>query len=789
MKKQKSGLKISTTILLLFFLVIGIISSSTVLLQFYFAKQLAHDATQNNVRLLAEKTSTKVKEIERMSNDTLSLLELSSSLEKKPKSNIKHPMLEKFVLTMETKKYIYAMYSGYETGEFYEVINLDIDEKLKIKYNTTNNERWLVVKIFNENGKTINVEEYLDENLEITRSIKKISDYNPTKRPWYKKAMKSQNMIKTKPYMFKNLESMGVTYSKKSKTSNTVVSIDISLDSLSTFLKSQQVIDKTELYIYDQENQLLIASNLKTNIVTDSQKKRINDLIDTNIKEISLSNIQYLVSIVELKSNYSKNEYLVMLLDEDELMRPYNEKIYFSIYASFILLMFFLPVIWYASKVIIDPMKLLEKENHKIQNRHFDDVVPIVSKITEINELSNSIVTMSQSIRDYEEAQKILMDSFIEVIASAIDAKSKYSAGHGQRVPIITMMIAKEASKSKSEVFNDFILKDEEEERELKIAALLHDCGKITIPEYVVDKATKLETIYNRIHEIRMRFEVVSRDLEITYYQRLLEGEDKEVLKSWLSNQEKSLHDDFEFIANCNIGGEFMKDEDISRIQDISEIAWKKRFDNSLGLSEAESKRLTSKDDSEFEYILSDKHNHVIERTHYFQKEYEEDGFKGKVPESLYNLGEIYNLAIRKGTLTPEERFKINEHIIMTIKMLDQLPFPEHLKRIPEYAGAHHETLIGTGYPKQLTKEEMSVPARIMALADVFEALTAADRPYKDPKKLSESIRILSFMVKDQHIDKDIFELFLKTGIYKEYAKKFLKPEQIDEVDISKYLS
>jgi HD-GYP domain-containing protein (c-di-GMP phosphodiesterase class II) len=789
MKVQKSGLKISTTILLLFFLVIGIISSSTVLLQFYFAKQLAQDATQNSVRLLAEKTSTKVQEIERMSFDTLSLLELSSSLEEKPKANIQHSMLKKFVLTMNTKKYIYAMYSGYETGEFYEVINLDIDDKLRKKYKTTPNEKWLVVKIFSKNGRMVNFEEYLDVNLNITRSVEKPSNYNPTQRPWYKKAIKSDDMIKTKPYMFKNLESMGVTYSKKADMSNTVVSIDISLDSLSSFLKSQKVVKNTELYVFDQRNQLLIASNLKTKRVTDIQKNRLNSVINKDKKEIRLYNKNYLVSVVELKSNYSQKEYLVMLLDEEELMRPYNEKIYLSIYASFFLLLVFLPVIWYASKVIIDPMKLLEKENHKIQNRKFDDVIPIVSKITEINELSSSIVSMSKSIRDYEEAQKNLMDSFIEVIASAIDAKSKYSAGHGQRVPVITMMLANQASKSNSGIFKSFSLKDEEEERELKIAALLHDCGKITTPEYVVDKSTKLETIYNRIHEVRMRFEIVSRDLEIVYYEKLLNGEDKESLDTWLAEKEQSLHNDFEFIANCNIGGEFMKDEDINRIQDISTVSWKKRFDNTLGLSYAESNRLTVKDNTELEYLLSDKYNHVIERTHYSQKEYESDGFKGKVPDNLYNLGEIYNLTIRKGTLTNEERFKINEHIIMTIKMLDQLPFPKHLKRIPEYAGAHHETLIGTGYPKQLTKKDMSIPARIMALADVFEALTAADRPYKDPKKLSESIMILSFMVKDQHIDKDIFELFLTTGVYKEYAIKFLKPEQIDDVDISKYVS
>jgi len=789
MGKSKSGFKISTTILFLFFLVIGIIATSTLLLQFYFAKQLAHDATQNSVKFLSDKTFHKIDEINRVSFDTISLLELSNNIEDLPQKNIHHPMLEKFVTTMQTKKYIYAMYTGYETGEFYEVINLDIDEKLRKKYQTTENERWLVVKIFTEKNSVIKVEEYLDKNLNLIRSKSKKSDYNPVKRPWYKKAIASSTMIRTQPYMFSNLESMGVTYSKKIDNSQTVVSIDISLASLSKFLKSQQIFKNTELYIFDSLNKKVIASNKKALNISAKSLNHFNELIFTNAKEIVQNKRNYLVSIAKLESEYSDKEYLIMLIDKEEMMAPYNKKIELAIYANILLMLVTLPIIWYSSKIIINPMKLLTKENEKIQNRKFDDVVLVDSSIKEINELSYSIVSMSRSIQEYEEAQIKLMDSFIEVIASAIDAKSEYTAGHGQRVPVITMMLAKEASLRKDGIFKDFSIEDEEDERELKIAALLHDCGKITTPEYVVDKATKLETIYNRIHEVRTRFEVVYRDLEVLYYQKLLDGKERDELDKWLEIEKKSLKDNFEFIANCNIGGEFMSDDYISRIQEIAKITWNKNFDDTLGISQAERDRLSPHDENEVEHILSDKFNHIIERTRYFQDEYEKDGFKGTVPKHLYNLGEIYNLTVRKGTLSQEERFKINEHIIMTIKMLDQLPFPEQLKRIPEYAGAHHETLIGTGYPKQLTKEDMSVPARIMALADIYEALTASDRPYKEPKKLSESIKILSFMVKDQHVDKDIFELFLTSGIYKEYGKKYLKPEQIDEVDISQYLS
>ena len=158
------------------------------------------------------------------------------------------------------------------------------------------------------------------------------------------------------------------------------------------------------------------------------------------------------------------------------------------------------------------------------------------------------------------------------------------------------------------------------------------------------------------------------------------------------------------------------------------------------------------------------------------------------IPEHLYNHGELYNLAIRKGTLTDEERFKINEHITQTIIMLNKLPFPDYLAHVPEFAGAHHETMIGTGYPKRLNKDEMSTPARVMAIADIFEALTAADRPYKKAKTLSAALRIMSFMRNDQHIDAELFDLFLTSGVYMQYAEEFLAPGQIDDVNIADFL-
>jgi hypothetical protein len=244
-------------------------------------------------------------------------------------------------------------------------------------------------------------------------------------------------------------------------------------------------------------------------------------------------------------------------------------------------------------------------------------------------------------------------------------------------------------------------------------------------------------------------------------------------------------------VAQCNIGGEFMADDKIARLQEIAQRTWVRHLDDRLGLSQAEAARISAEPAPALparENLLADKPFHVIPRNAQDPFDGNPYGFKMDIPKQLYNHGELYNLAIRKGTLTDEERFKINEHIIQTIIMLNKLPFPGYLENVPEFAGAHHETMIGTGYPRRLNKEEMSIPARIMAIADIFEALTATDRPYKKAKTLSEALRIMGFMRDDQHIDAELFDLFLTSGVYLTYADKFLDPGQVDRVDIQDYL-
>ncbi|MBX9912678.1 MAG: GAF domain-containing protein, partial [Pseudomonadaceae bacterium] len=369
-----------------------------------------------------------------------------------------------------------------------------------------------------------------------------------------------------------------------------------------------------------------------------------------------------------------------------------------------------------------------------------------------VNALSSTAAVALNTQRLIDE-QKNLLESFIQLIAGAIDAKSPYTGGHCQRVPELTKMLARAACEANEGPFRDFSLSEDEWEA-VHIGAWLHDCGKVTTPEFVVDKATKLETLYDRIHEIRMRFEVLKRDAELAYWQGIAAGGEHLALQEQLEQQLRQLDDDFAFVAQCNEGGEFMAPERVERMQALAQRSWRRTLSDRIGISQDEGARKRLMEEPALpvmEPLLADRPDHVFVRSE--RDKLADDnpwGFKVKVPEHLYNRGELYNLCIGRGTLAEEERYKINEHMIQTIIMLDKLPFPQHLQAVPEIAGGHHEKMDGTGYPKRLKREEMSIPARMMAIADIFEALTAGDRPYKKAKSLSEALKIMSFMRKDQ---------------------------------------
>jgi HD-GYP domain-containing protein (c-di-GMP phosphodiesterase class II) len=432
--------------------------------------------------------------------------------------------------------------------------------------------------------------------------------------------------------------------------------------------------------------------------------------------------------------------------------------------------------------LVIGVLQLINARDAEGRVVPFDDaLLPMVTALA-------SQAAVSIDNRMLIEELRVLLEAFIALIAAAIDTKSPYTGGHCQRVPVLTEMLVRAACETKEGPFAGFHLTDDEW-YELHVACWLHDCGKVTTPEHIVDKATKLEAIYDRIHEVRMRFEVLKRDAEIAMLKAVIAGGDEATLRAGYDAEIATLDEEFAFVGTCNVGGEFMAPEKVERLQKIAERTWERTLSNRIGISYAEKKRRDAIPERPLpvtEKLLDDRYDHISPREGLrLSAEGNPWGFNLKAPEREQNLGEVYNLSISRGTLTEEDRYKINEHIAQTIVMLESLPWPRHLRRVPEYAGGHHEKMDGTGYPRGLKRENMSLPARVMAIADIFEALTAADRPYKPPKTLSESLRIMEKMVKDNHIDPDLFRLFVESGVCKAYAERFLKPEQIDEVALS----
>jgi HD-GYP domain-containing protein (c-di-GMP phosphodiesterase class II)/ABC-type amino acid transport substrate-binding protein len=1040
-------ISIRINLLTYFFLVVGIVAASIIGLQYFFSVELAESAARDHFESIAKKTDIFIENNARKINKALNIVTANTNLINGPVLSPQPEALSTLAVMLNNEDNTYSAYYGNRHGDFYQLINLHLDENLKQHYQSPQKSRWLLVRVTEIDGQRIKYLDFLDENLQTIEAHQQPTDYDPRNRPWYLMASYSSNVIVTEIYRFSGIPGNGVSYAKKASDGESVVGIDIALQSMQNFLKSHKsgLVDEVfmfdrygykylssdaitnknpdpdetpallkpaisftqaeqdylsanpvisvsnetdwapmdfiaggtaqglnidiirligqktglrfnfingfswselvqlfkdgkidllhsaswsaerdsyatiskpmssirsllvtraestfnglneltgkvlampagwtsterirnqfpdiklvtypnqvqallaveqgqadatiasdiafhfnrnlfglnklvlgpwlkelddnkplDLYILTQKNNPVLSGIIAKALdsITEQESERLkkkwteitasaktfqnvpDEILHTTINKqdiltsFTLSDTEYLGFSYSLAGTFSDGHYLGMRADKERLMAPYMKKVLYSVYAALLIAGFSILLILYVTSRIIKPINQLMVENSKISERRYQDIRPVDTIISEFLSLSDSLIDMSRSIQDYEKQQEELLDSFIRLIAEAIDTKSPYTGGHCERVPEIAKALARVASDSNEGPFKDFKLTTDDDWREFHIGSWLHDCGKITTPEYVVDKATKLETISNRIHEVRMRFEVLWRDAELIAFERIGNGEDKSAVRQWLETEQAQLQDDFAFVADCNIGGEFMGDEKIARLQQIAQRQWLRYFDDRLGLSGNEIqlyKGIAEKALPCQENLLSDRPEHIVPRENFDSEDFKHRGFKMDVPEHLYNRGELYNLTVRRGTLTDEERFKINDHVIQTIRMLEKLPLPKQLKRVPEYAGTHHETLIGTGYPRKLTKDELSVPARIMALADIFEALTASDRPYKKAKTLSEAIKIMSFMVKDHHIDAELFALFLRSGLYLQYAEAALKPEQIDQVDI-----
>jgi HD-GYP domain-containing protein (c-di-GMP phosphodiesterase class II) len=379
-------------------------------------------------------------------------------------------------------------------------------------------------------------------------------------------------------------------------------------------------------------------------------------------------------------------------------------------------------------QTIIGVLQLLNARNE------FGKVVPFSETDQRLAESLASQAATALTKHQLIDSMNVLLESFIRLIATAIDEKSPYTGGHCRRVPELTMMLADATVQCQRGPLASFSMSDNER-YELHLAGWMHDCGKITTPEWVMDKATKLSAIYDRINLIETRFIAAKREAELACAHAIMSGINKDEAEQLCALRCRELDDDLVFLRKANMGAEKMTDDDQQRVRTIAAKTWR--------------------------------------------------GAQGQ-PQPLLSADEVKHLTISKGTLTAEERDIINHHIVATIRMLESLPYPKHLRRIPEFAGGHHERMDGKGYPKGLKREQMSVQARMMGIADVFEALTAGDRPYKKAMTLSQALNILGKMKLDGHIDPDLFDIFINEKVYLTYAKRFLAPDQIDEVDVRK---
>ena len=363
-----------------------------------------------------------------------------------------------------------------------------------------------------------------------------------------------------------------------------------------------------------------------------------------------------------------------------------------------------------------------------------DKIVQFSDDLIDLVEALGSQASVALTNRLLIDEQKNLFRSFIKLVAEALEKKDHVTGGHCNRVPVLTMMIAEEINMDKTENFKNFTFSEDELD-ELFVAGWLHDFGKVATPEYIMNKSTKLEGLYDKIDEIRYKFEILKKDVEINFYKKNIKKLDLNTTED-LNNILKKIDDDFKFLEKTNIGGEFMSEEFKERVKEIAKQ----------------------------KISISDNKTFILDES------------------------EVDFLNISKGTLSKEDRKIMEDHVVLTYDLLSKLPYPDHLKQVPFYAGCHHEKINGEGYPNGYSGDKLPIQARIIALADVFEGLTAPDRPYKKGYKLSKALTILKYMVNDGEIDKDLFNLFITKKLYLKYANDMVNKDQIDNIKENDFL-
>ena len=715
-----------------------------------------------------------------------------------PGSAVEHPLVDSMAALLHKGDAIFSVFIGHPNGDYLELSNLEAADGIRAAWDAEPDDRWVVNKVFDSAEGRVDLREYLDADFAVRRIETIATDYRATARPWYGVA-EPGSVIRTQPYELAMVAQRALSFVSAAE-GGFVVGTIVLLSSLDDRLHNESYPQSYLSVFFDQDGEPIARSQGSELQAPVDLPARANSERETHLRE-ALSQPDQWGRVLELEGethryyafidevvefeDAPRTGYIALSVNQEEVERPLRQALKQNVLGSIaVTAVGILLALWLARRLIL-PIRRLAAETTKIRERRFDAVEAVATEVKELRRLSASLVSMSADIARHELQQQALHDGIVRLIADAIDQKSPYTAGHCERVPELGIALAEAASDSQAEALADFALTNDEQWREFRLAAWLHDCGKITTPEHIVDKGSKLEAQYNRIHEIRMRFEVLLRDAHIRFLEAVNRApEERSSFEAALAEQKQQIINDFTFVAECNLGGEFMDEERVRRLEGIAQTTWTRYLDNRIGLSPEEETHVAGlpAETPSVENLLADKPEHLF-RDASMAERYAGMGVTLHPGEYKQNLGEIYNLTIRRGTLTDEDRYIINEHIIATIKMLESLPWPESLQRVPEYAGGHHEKMDGTGYPRSLGEEQLSIPAKILAVADVFEALTAADRPYKKAKPLSVALDIMVTMARERHLDPVLVELLITSGTYRRYAERFLPSARHDDID------
>ena len=516
---------------------------------------------------------------------------------------------------------------------------------------------------------------------------------------------------------FEELINIGISLSKEKN-------INVLLENILTQARKISNSDGGTLYIVDREFtklEFVIMQNKSKDIFLGGTNEPVPEsiypvkLYDQKTNEPNHKNVSAVCALknktIRIDDAYKNKDYDFEGTKGFDIKHDYHSKCFLNV-----------PMKDHKNNVIGVIQLLNPMQNGRII-KYSDEIIKVIESLT-----SQASIALTNQL--LIEEQKNLFKSFIKLVAEALEHKDATTGGHCNRVPQITMMIAEAINESKKGTYKKFKFNEEEME-ELYVAGWLHDFGKVATPEHVMNKSTKLEGLYDKIDIIKMRFEVLKRDIKIKYYEKISKNENSKSIKSKMHSQIEKADEDLNFLVKCNVGGEFFSDELKNRVKEISRY---KIF------------------------------------------------FDGKLQNILSNQ-EVNFLTLERGTLSKDERKVMEDHVSLTYTLLNKLPYPKHLKNVPFYAGCHHEKINGEGYPNGYSGDQLPLQARIIALADVFEGLTAPDRPYKKGYMLSKAMNILRYMTLDNELDKDIFNLFINQKVYLKYADENVSKKQIDKIN------